>query len=394
MKSKIILALSATLAISSLNAADANSIKEMFSNSETSGQIRVGYYSFDPDSVGKRESVSAIGGQLKFQTATLNGFSLGVAGYTAQAIDALSGDQNDGDYSNFLASDDENYAELAEAYINYTTGDFNIRVGRQVIDTPLADSDDIAMTPHTFEAVVASYALPDMGLTFLAANVQRWQGVDSGYANVINNSWDDTLAGGTNMVAAIYANDRFEASAWFYDVVDVAKATYVDAVVALPIDGIDISVGAQYLTESEEKNSGVDGSIAGAMVEASFGSLSAMVAYNTLSEDARKDIFEGFGGGSSYTNMETTTAGSIGEDGDSYVVSLGYDISGINIFGAYGKFEADAANAYETSELDLGISYEFNDGEADISLVYVDVDDKLVANSGGDEIKLFANYNF
>ncbi|MEA1955478.1 MAG: hypothetical protein U9N02_03180, partial [Campylobacterota bacterium] len=69
-------------------------------------------------------------------------------------------------------------------------------------------------------------------------------------------------------------------------------------------------------------------------------------------------------------------------------------------FAAYGKFEADTSANFETTELDAGVSYEFNDGEADISLVYVDVDvdadvdDKLATNSAGDEIKIFANYNF
>ncbi|MEA1955521.1 MAG: hypothetical protein U9N02_03400, partial [Campylobacterota bacterium] len=373
MKKLVKLSLIASMALSSAYAAEASNVKEMFSNGETSGQVRVAYYSENPDAAGKTSTATAIGGQLKFETASLNGLSLGAAFYTAQAIDALSGDQKDGDYSGFLASDNENYTELAEAYINYATGDFNIRIGRQLIDTPLADSDDIAMTPHTFEAMVASYALPDIGLTFLAANIQRWQGVDSDYENVTNDSWADTSVGDTNLVAALYANDMIEAGLWYYDVDDVAKATYADAVVALPIDGAEVSVGVQYLSESEQASSTIDGSIAGAMVEASFGDITAGLAYNTLSLDTGKTIFEGFGGGSSFTNMETTTAGSIGEDGKSFVASVGYDFSGVNVFAAYGKFEADTSANFETTELDAGVSYEFNDGEADISLVYVDV---------------------
>ena len=109
---------------------------------------------------------------------------------------------------------------------------------------------------------------------------------------------------------------------------------------------VEVTLGAQYLTESETDNSGIDGTIAGVMVEAGIGSLTLMGAYNTVSVDEGKSIFEGFGGGSSYTNMDTNTAGFLHDgtagDGESFVLSVGYEIADTNIIAAYGDYKADA----------------------------------------------------
>ena len=394
MQNSIKLSLISVALLSQVNASEVHSVKDMFTDGKTSGQIRLGYYNSNPDAIGKTQSVTAIGGQLKFESASFNGMSAGVAMYTSQNIDALSGEENDGKFSDYLTSSEKSYTELAEAYLNYSVDNFNIRIGRQLIDTPLADSDDVYMTPNTFEAVVASYALKDLGLTFIGANLQRMQGGDADYLNVTNNSWMDTGDNGTNMLAILYANDAIEVGAWYYDVDKSAKAIYVDATANFEIAKNNVlALSAQYLDESEKDNSAVDGTIAGMMLEVSLDKLTASIAYNTIDVDATKEIFEGFGGGCSYTNMETTTAGTLNTDSDAYLISLSYDIAKLNIFTSYGEFKADYSANGHLTELDAGVSYSFND-ETQVSFVYVNVDDKLATDSGADEIKLFANYTF
>ena len=379
--------------LSQLNANEVDSVKDIFEKATISGQVRLAHYSLNPDT-DKTKSVTALGGQLKFETAQLNGINAGIAIYTSQSIEALSGEQNDGRFSDYLTSSEKSYTELAEAYLNYTTKSFNIRVGRQSIDTPLADSDDVYMTPNTFEAVFITYNLKDLGLSILGANIQRMQGGDANYTNVINDSWMDTGDNGTNMLAFLYANDALEVGIWYYHIDKSTKAMYMDASANFEISKNNgLSLYVQYLDENEENGSDVDGSIAGVMLEVSLDRLTTSIAYNSVNIDTTKTIFEGFGGGCSYTNMQTTTAGSLGVDSSSYMLSLNYDIESINLFTSYGEFEADKTSEAHITELDIGASYAFNE-EFDISLVYIDVDDKLVANSGADEVKLFANYNF
>ena len=131
MKKILKISLAASVILSSVYADEsvktANSIKEMFSNGEVSGQIRLGYLDVNTKVTGENDtSATAIGGQLKFETASLNGISLGVAVYTSQAITALSGEQNDGKFNEELTSSEKHYTELAEAYINYGYNGLNI----------------------------------------------------------------------------------------------------------------------------------------------------------------------------------------------------------------------------------------------------------------------------
>ena len=391
MKKILKISLIASVALSSLYAADINSVKDMFTNGSTSGQVRLGYINVNS---ADDNYATALGGQLKFETAALSGVSLGAAMYTSQSVNSLSGSGDE--FNSELTSTNGNYTELAEAYINYGMGDFNFRIGRQLIDTPLADSDDIRMTPHTFEAAVASYTLKDLGVTFIGANLQRWQGVDADYENVTNNSWADTGVDGTWIGAATYRDDSIEAALWYYNITETLNAIYSDVVGSIEVGEMSITLGAQYLSESEIDSSGVDGSIMGVMAEATVADVTLMAAYNNLSVDAGKEIFEGFGGGSSFTNMDTNTAGLFGdEDSASMLFSLGYEIIGANIIAAYGDFKADDSDNHAT-EIDLGVEYSYNDGEADVALYYIIGSDEGNTNPelDDDHIQLTLNYNF
>jgi len=385
---------------------EAKNLTQMFSDGEVSGQIRLGYASNKVETTGDKNTyATAVGGQLKYETASLMGVSLGTAMYTSHSINALSGKPEDGKYNDELASSQRDYTELAEAYLNFSYEGFNFRGGRQLIDTPLADSDDIRMTPHTFEAYIASYTFEDLGLSFIAGNVLNWQGVDTGYNNVVNNVWAETGEDGTRLGAVTYANDFLEASVWYYNVTKAANAVYADVLGTIAInDDIEVAIGAQYLTESEKDRSNVDGSIMGVMVEAGLYGLTLSGAYNQVSVKDGKEIFEGFGGGSSYTNLDTVTAGTLHDgtygDGKSFVIGAAYEIAGFNIFGAYGDYKADAifgGTKAHVTEMNFGLEYEYNDGEADAAIVYVIGDDKESSTKtdfDNDRMQVVLNYNF
>ncbi|MBN2783129.1 MAG: hypothetical protein JXQ66_07820, partial [Campylobacterales bacterium] len=135
MKKIIRLSVVSAMAITTLNAADVNSFEEMFKEGEVGGQIRLGHFTIDTkDSTTKDTYVTAIGGQLKYESASFSGLSGGVAIYTSHSIGGLSGTQdlnnpNNNKFNTFLTSEEKNYTELGEAYINYTRDSFNLRVG-------------------------------------------------------------------------------------------------------------------------------------------------------------------------------------------------------------------------------------------------------------------------
>ncbi len=51
----------------------------------------------------------------------------------------------------FLGSNGQSYSILGESYLKFQYGNSSIKAGRQIIDTPYADSDDIGMVPNSFE---------------------------------------------------------------------------------------------------------------------------------------------------------------------------------------------------------------------------------------------------
>ena len=424
MNKLIKLSLITTLALSTSVFAEKNKEKsvpskvsdltKMFSDGKVSGQIRLGYGANIVKTDGDKNTyATAVGGQLKYETASLMGLSFGVAMQTSHSINGLSGRGDK--YNNELASNEKSYTELAEAYLNFSYGGFEFRGGRQLIDTPLADSDDIRMTPHTFEAYIASYTFKDLGLSFIAGNISNWQGVDSEtdlgepYANAENNVWAKTGENGTRVGAVTYSTDYLDTSVWYYDVTKVTTAFYTEIVGTIPInDESEIEISAQYLTENDQKkdgvNSEIEGSILGAMVEAKFYNITTTLAYDKVSVKDGKSIFEGFGGGASYTNLDTMTAGALHDgtygDGNSYKFGLSYEIADFTIFGAYGDYRADAiaggVKAHVT-EMNFGLEYEYNDGEADIALIYVvgrDKESSTKTEFDNDRIQVVLNYNF
>lgn len=386
-------------------AAAPDTLADAFKNGAVSGQARAGYIKHMPKFSGEQDLFStALGGQLKYKTGKYYGFDLGVAFYTSHAIDALSGDKDDGKFDDGLTGIDGHYDLLAEAYLDYSYKDFKIRGGRQLIDTPYADSDDIRMTPNTFEGVVATYAYNDF--SFIGAYLTRWQGPDAEEYEFI-----DLLdeGDGVAMLAATYATEAIEAGLWYYGADKTADVLYADAIGTYAIsEGIELIGGVQVGNQSEKNNSGFESTLYGAKAEISFSGLTLGVAYDALDVDEGKKYFSGFGGGVGFVNMQEYTAGTfiISQSGDAWKAAATYDFSEVGISGLtlgydYGEFKGDKHG--KAKEQDLVLAYAPSD-DWDIELVYAKIEDVYKdigedalgnpADASFDMILVRANYNF
>ncbi len=386
--------------------AEANTLADAFANGKINGQIRAGYINFDQKLSGEPTTfATALGGQLKYETAQYHGFYLGAAFYTSHTISSLSGDKSDGERNYELSGDDGHYDLLGEAYIGYKLNSFNIKVGRQLIDTPYADSDDIRMTPNTFEGVVASYGMGDFSL--IGAYLTRWQGPDAEAYDFVDLLAPD--ADGVAMFAATYASDIVEAGLWYYSADKTADVFYGDLIGTYAIsEGIELKGGLQYANQSEKDNSGIGGTLFGAMAELGFSGVTLGMAYDTLDVDDGKEYFSGFGGGVGFVNMDEMTAGTftLSQSGDAWKLAIGYDFAEIGIDGFaveydYGHFEGD--KLHEANEQNFILTYAQNE-EWDIEAVYSIVEDvdkdfgedasENPADGGFNRLLVRANYNF
>lgn len=382
-----------------------NTLAYAFANGTVSGQLRAGYINYSHELAGEPDSFStALGGQLKYETGRYHGFNLGAALYTSHSISWLSGEKSKDEFNEELSGGDH-YDVLGEAYIGYAVNSFAIKVGRQLIDTPYADSDDIRMTPNTFEGVVASYGMGDLSL--IGAYLTKWQGPDAEEYDFVDLLGPD--ADGLAMLAATYAVDGIEAGLWYYGADKTADIFYGDIIGTYALsEGIELIGGLQYANQSEKDNSGIEGTLYGAKVELVFSGITLGAAYNTLDVDDGKEYFGGFGGGVGFVNMDETTAGTftVSQGADSYKLAIVYDFAEIGVDGLTAEYHyghGEGNKNHEIDEQNFIVSYA-NNNNWDIEAIYSTIDDKLKdfgedangnpSDSGFDRLLVRANYNF
>ena len=371
-----------------------DSLNHIFKDAKVTGQIRLMYDGYNQKEKGVDDNyATAIGGILRYELAEFKGFNAGVALYTAHDINSISG--NTLHHNPELSSSKGSYTQLGESYINYTYKDFNFRVGRQVLNTPLADSDDIRIIQNTFNAYVATYNY--QGFEFMAGNAKSWQGYDAG----LEDKWVNIGDNGMNFVGVSY-NDVWEFNIWYYNFTQNSNSLYFDGGIQYQINQ-DMLVHAvvQYLNEKELDKSGYNANIYGGSFEFVIDGLGFNIAYDKSDRKVGKQSFSGNGGGTLFTSMDTMILDNIAQDreADAFVSGLAYNYGDYNFLYAYGDFSGGSNTLGKKAhivEQDIGVEYNFNDKFL-ISATYVMCEDK--ENSAKTEYdwnrtQLMINYNF
>ncbi|WP_373069796.1 hypothetical protein [Sulfurimonas sp.] len=403
MKKIVYSIVTCSLLVSSLSAEqDSNSVdsfKAMFQEGKTSGQLRAMYVSQDPKETAATDTyATAAGAYLKFETAKYNGINGAVALTYSEDIKKASGDLDKNKRNDELSSSDGRYAQLSEAYLAYEGRFLDYKFGRQVIDTPLADSDDIRMVQNSFEAVTAEYKSDSLNV--FMGYLNRWQGVDAG----LDDEWVNTGHNGTTFIGASYSN-IIDAQLWYYGInggENANHAVYAELSYTHEFsEDIGLSVAAQYLNESEQDKSAIEANIYGAMVELSVSDLTVGAAYNESSKEKNKSSFSGFGGGALFTSMDIMILDEITADRDatSYVGGASYALGDFSLFYAYGDFKGDPDSVGDKAhivEQDMGVEYNYND-EFAAYVIYVKSEDRLssVTNENDwEHVRVMASYSF
>ena len=349
------------------------------------GYVRAGYQADGDDATDL-----ALGGKLHVETNAWYGFSAGASFYTTHVI----GD-NDGAGVPFFDTNNESYDILGEAYIQAQFGNTILKAGRQEIDTPYADTDDIGMIPNTFEAyVLTNTDIADT--TLVAAYVSKMAGVDAAVPEEFTNIGMDD---GITTFGIVYEGiENLALQGWYYDIADSAgdrAFTYFDGTYGGDASGIGYELTAQYATQDAFTGDAAgDAGIFG--VSASVGLESAGVtigaAYNSVDGTAADN---GFGGGPFVTSSEHLTLAEAGIDGEALIFSAEWDASVAGLDGltlAAGYLTLEDTVGTESTELDLTASYAFNDAFS-VDVIYSDVEDDINGDTF-ENTRLFVNYAF
>ena len=319
--------------------------------------------------VERPSNATAFGGVFGFDTASLYGMHLHLGAYVSQKIHALNPDNPSNQSNALLNATASSYTYVGEASIAYENSVIQIKAGRIRVDTPYADSDDIRMSPNSFEGA-STYVNISQKWKVEAFFLTRWAGVDADEVDIFTPLVHDGygLFGG-GITYMLNAENEF--SLWVYNIDKESDIVYAEGAGDLFFsEAFHLEWGLQGSYIHERSDSAIAGEVVGAMMIADFDLVYVGLAYNYVFEENFKSITDGFGGGPYYTSLDEQTIGAIsalspGHDLGVYRLALGVDftqigVSGLNVEFVHGHFNVGDSplNAVEN---DAVITYNMTD---------------------------------
>jgi len=370
----------------------------------TKAQLRAGYITFSEDGESATHGY-ALAGHAHFDTGRWQGMKLAAEVYTVLNLGINQNPLNvNGD---FFDEQGNSFILFSQAYLDGQWGNTKIKLGRQSLNTPHADADDIRMMPNYFEAyTITNTDIDDLTLT--AGFIHRM----AGWENAVNAQQfvdvGETL-GSEHIDGIYYASASYDGikdlslNLWYYNYHDIANVIYAEAgyEYTFPKE-TTLTLGLQY-DKSQETGAAFlgrqDAHTYGLSMELASEEIGVhiLAAYN-------KDTGEtgamglSLGGGPFFTSMEDQTLDAMGMAGSAWIVGAGFHFSAVGIEGlnagiAYGSFKAEEASLYETNEIDAVIDYSFSD-KFSVSAAFASVDFKVSNMEDYNQFRVITNYNF
>jgi hypothetical protein len=273
------------VAASSLFAA--SDLSSAFKEGKASGQIR--YYFMDEDNRNDTRDYfgAAIGGKLKYETASLYGFKAGAAFYHSEFLNrnistmsTQSGTGNPSKNSRYVAglvdSTDLNNRDvtlLGEAYVEYQLSKTKATVGRMKLNTPFINPQDGRMIPTLVQgAWIDTKELKDFAVNlgfinaFAVRNTSEWKSVGNsigqgGYdmgltpisaTQAYNYNNGNTSSDGIYIASLAYSGLKdAKLEVWDYYVDNLFNLAYFEGNYNKKIGNFKVLAGAQYISEGE-----------------------------------------------------------------------------------------------------------------------------------------------
>ncbi len=363
----------------------AGGLDDAFAHGKTEGYVRLGVQSHDQQD---QKSDIAAGGKLKFITDAISGIRAGVGFYTSQGVTSK---HNYG--IPFYDNDNQSYSLLGEVYLEGNYQNTTLIIGRQILDTPFADSDDIGMIPNLFEA----YTLVNSDLrdtTLMFAHITKMAGVDAENPSAftkINGS------DGMQVAGVLYEGiTDIGLEGWFYHMANNVDILYLASSYEGTYKQGSYALGVQYALQDHKE--GGKANIAGIMGEISHeaSGFSFNAAYNKNSSDNKVVADNFFGGGPFFTSSEHLTLAEAGVNGEAYMAGISWDAGKAGVDGmilSLSVLQVEGDDGVDASETDVTVSYAPGE-KLSFDLIYSDMEDTKTKEESFKNLRFFANYNF
>ena len=309
---------------------------------------------------------TALGGIFGFETASFFGVHLHLGTYVSQKVTVLNASDTARRNIELYNANGDSYAYIGEVSLAYKDESIQAQIGRIRQETPYANSDDIRMSPNSFEGASVLLKLsPSWKMDVYV--LTRWAGTDSESVDMFNAFVDGGygLSGG----ALTYTLDEEnELSLWYYNVDKESDIIYMEMTGDVRFNPtFHMEWGVQGAHIMERSDSNVNGDVLGAMMIADLGYFYTGLSVNYVFEENNNTITDGFGGGPYYTSLDEQTIGAIsaltpGEDLFVYRIAMGVDlskwgVSGINLEAVHGHFIVQNSTV-DAKENDLVLTYQ------------------------------------
>ena len=330
----------------------------------------------------------ALGGKLHIDTKAFYGINAAASLYTTNALG-----KQEGNGIPFFDADNHSYTILGEAYLKGKWENTTLTVGRQEIDTPFADTDNIGMIPNTFEAaMLVSQITEDTTMTL--GHLHKMAGVDAPYPSEFTRINDDQ---GVQLLGVSYEGiSNLVLSAWDYRLnrYETDNIAYFEADYENKYNDFTYGVNLQYALQNAQIPGADNADIYG--IDASVGfentGLALGVAYNKSEGNAADN---GFGGGPFFTSSEHLTLAEANGEGEAFLYTLNWDAKSIgleNLSFLIGKFILEDDSGIQSDEIDFVASYSFSDA---LSIeAYVSHIDDAINAAKCKNTRVFLNYTF
>ncbi|MFH1889158.1 MAG: OprD family outer membrane porin [Candidatus Omnitrophota bacterium] len=294
------------------------------------GQFRTYYMKRHFDTPRTQESM-AMGGSLGYATYPWHGLSAGLAASTSQGV-IFTNHKNDG--AGLLAPGQDGYTVLSQAYFQAEKGRNNLRLFRQMLETPFINSFDVKITPITVEA----YTLESKLITnfdLLVSHVTKIKGWNK--TKFINMSEAAGFSGTDDPVTLLglvfTPKEGYSLQLWEYYCHEFMNVIYLQADANWKLnEGLSLS-GSIQAFDQQDTGKALDGEFHTGMLGVQTGvdwqGANFKLGYTITDKD--HDIVNPWGAYPGYTSIMEEDCDLAGEK--SWVFGIAYDFARIGLKG-------------------------------------------------------------
>jgi hypothetical protein len=330
----------------------------------------------------------ALGGKLHIDTKAFYGIHAAASLYTTNALG-----KQEGNGIPFFDANNHSYTILGEAYLKGKWENTTLAVGRQEIDTPFADTDDIGMIPNTFEAaMLVNKTIKDTTITL--GHLHKMAGVDAPNPSEFTRINDDE---GVQLLGVSYEGiSNLVLSAWDYRLnrYETDNIAYFEANYENNHNNLTYGLNLQYALQNAQIPGEDNADIYG--IDASIGfentGIALGVAYNKSQGNA---VDNGFGGGPFFTSAEHLTLAEANGEGEAFFYTAQWDAKSANLENLsflVGKLILKNDSGIQSDEIDFIANYSFSES-LNIQACFSHIDDKINA-AKSKNTRVFLNYTF